>query len=101
MDGHAVISQDVLASYAADAARGAHGVHALARGARRQHGVRVAEEDGVLRVEVHVTLTWGAAAPEVGVAVQRRVADYLARMAVLPPVAVDVVVGGIEPGAVA
>ena len=47
------------------------------------------------RVEVHVALDWGAAAPEVGDAVQRRVAEYLKRTAKLPSVTVDVVIAGV------
>ena len=95
MEGHAIISHDVLASYAADAAREVEGVHELVDGARRHRGVRVAEEDGALTVEVHVALDWGASAPEVGDMVQRRVAEYLKRTAKLPSVAVDVVVAGV------
>jgi uncharacterized alkaline shock family protein YloU len=95
MEGHAVISHEVLAAYAADAAREVDGVHALVDGPRRHHGVRVVEEDGATAVELHVTLVWGAAAPEVGAAIQARVADYLARTARLPSVNVDVVVAGV------
>ena len=95
MEGHAIISHDVLASYAADAAREVEGVHELVDGARRHRGVRVAEEDGALTLEVHVALDWGAAAPEVGDMVQRRVAEYLKRTAKLPSVAVDIVIAGV------
>ena len=45
-----------------------------------------------MRVELHLELAWGAAAQEVGAEVQRRVADYLERMAGARPTAVDVVV---------
>ena len=41
-------------------------------------------------------LAWGARAPEIGTAVQRRVADYLVRTAKLPSVAVDVVVADVS-----
>ena len=95
MEGHAVISHDVLASYAADAAREVEGVHELVDGPRRHQGVRVAEEDGALASRCTSRSTWGARAPEVGDAVQRRVADYLVRTAELPSVAVDVVVAGV------
>jgi len=44
-----------------------------------------------------VELAWGASAPEVGREVQRRVADYLERMAGARPQAVDVVVDEIGP----
>jgi uncharacterized alkaline shock family protein YloU len=95
VEGHAVISHDVLASYAADAASEVEGVHALVDGPRRQHGVRVSEDEGAVTVEVHVALDWGALAPEVGAAVQRRVSEYLGRTAKLPSITVDVVVAGV------
>ena len=94
MEGHAVISHDVLASYAADAAIEVDGVHELVDGARRHKCVRVSE-DGVTTVELHVALEWGASGSDVGSAVQGRVAEYLERMARLPSVAVDVVVAGV------
>jgi uncharacterized alkaline shock family protein YloU len=50
-------------------------------------------------VEVHVGLEWGAHGPEVGREVQRRVRDYLGRMADVEPEAVDVVVGEVGPAA--
>ena len=96
MEGHAVISHDVLASYAADAALEVDGVHALVDGARRHKGVRVTEEEGSTSLEVHLTLAWGAVAPRVGGHVQSRVAEYLARTARLGSVGVDVVVAGVE-----
>jgi uncharacterized alkaline shock family protein YloU len=98
MEGHAVISHEVLASYAADAAREVEGVQELVDGPRRHRGVRVTEDDGAMGVELHVAIGWGARAPDVAVAVQQRVADYLARTARLPSVAVDVVVAGVAPG---
>ncbi len=98
MDGNAVISHEVLASYAADAARTVDGIHELVHGPRRQQGVRVHEDDGVLGVELHVAVEWGAPAPDVAAAVQRRVAEYLARTARLRSVTVDVVVAGVAAG---
>jgi uncharacterized alkaline shock family protein YloU len=98
VEGHAVISHEVLASYAADAAREVEGVQELVDGPRRHRGVRVTEDDGAMGVELHVAIAWGARAPDVAVAVQQRVADYLARTARLPSVAVDVVVAGVAPG---
>ena len=96
MEGGAVISHDVLASYAADAAREIEGVGGLVDGPRRHRGVRVTEDDdGALGVEIHVALAWGARAPETGAAVQRRVSEYLVRTAKLQSVRVDVVVAGI------
>jgi uncharacterized alkaline shock family protein YloU len=84
MDGQATISPDILARYAADAAREVPGVHELAG----RHPVKVEES----RVEVHLVVEWGASIPEVGAAVRERVREYLARMARLEPAAVDVVV---------
>jgi uncharacterized alkaline shock family protein YloU len=99
MDGSASVASDVLASYAADAAREVDGVAGLVDGRLpRQGPVRVSTDDGVA-VEVHLELAWGAAAPEVGAEVQRRVADYLERMAGARPRSVDVVVDEIRPPA--
>ena len=95
MEGHAVISHEVLASYAADAALAVKGVNRLVDGPRRHRGVRVAEEEGSTTVELSIAVDWGAAAPDVGAAVQTRVADYLRRTARLPSLTVDVVVAGI------
>ena len=95
MEGHAVISHEVLASYAADAARQVEGVHELVGGPRRHRGVRVAEEDGAMCVELQLALEWGAVAPEVAAEVQQRVSQYLTRTARLPSVTVDVVVSDI------
>ncbi|HKY25598.1 MAG TPA: Asp23/Gls24 family envelope stress response protein [Gaiella sp.] len=95
MEGGAVFSHDVLASYAADAALEVDGVDELVDGPRRRRGVRVTESDGAFELEVHVALAWGAKAPEIGAAVQERVAEYLGRMTKLPSLAVDVVVAGV------
>jgi uncharacterized alkaline shock family protein YloU len=93
VEGQASISADILASYAADAAREVEGVHALAGSPLPgRRGVRVNGEEGQLRVEVHLVVAWGASIPAVGRAVQERVREYLARMARVEPVAVDVVV---------
>jgi uncharacterized alkaline shock family protein YloU len=89
----ASISSDILASYAADAAREVEGVRDLVESPLHRHrGARVIEEDGGVRVELHVALEWGASVPDVGREVQRRVAAYLARMASVAPEGVDVVV---------
>ena len=95
MEGGAVFSHDVLASYAADAALEVDGVDELVDGPRRRRGVRVTESDGAFELEIHVAVEWGARAPEIGAAVQERVAEYLGRMTKLRTVAVDVVVAGI------
>jgi len=89
VEGHSVISTDVLARYAADAAREVEGVHGLVG---RNDGVKVAREEGRVGVELHLELEWGANAGTVGAAVQAHVADCLARMADVRPDTVDVVV---------
>ena len=87
MEGHSVISPDVLASYAADAAREVEGVRELAG-----KGVKVARDEGQVAVELHLVLAWGAHAGEVGSRVQANVADCLARMADVRPHTIDVIV---------
>jgi uncharacterized alkaline shock family protein YloU len=92
VEGQAVISHQVLASYAADAAREVEGVHELVDGPRRHRGVRVNEENGAVSLEVHLSLEWGGRAPTVGAAVQKRVSEYVQRTAKLESVGVDIVV---------
>ena len=77
MEGNAQISTDVLASYAADAAREVRGVRAL----EGRRAVRVSTEDGRVAVELHLGVDWGTSIPDVALAVQHRVRDYLTRMA--------------------
>jgi uncharacterized alkaline shock family protein YloU len=92
------ISSDVLASYAADAAREVDGVRRLVESTLHRHkGVRVLEGEGSLRLELHLAVEWGASIPDVGREVQQRVAAYLARMASVEADAVDVVVDEIAP----
>jgi uncharacterized alkaline shock family protein YloU len=86
MAGQASISRDILASYAADAARDVPGVRGLAK----RRGVRI-EDDGA-RFELHLCVAWGASIPEVGRGVQSRVREYLVSMADVRPAVVDVVV---------
>ena len=94
----ATISSDILASYAADAAREVDGVRGLVESALHRHkGVRITEGDGRVRVELHLVVEWGSSIPEVGSEVQRRVAAYLAWMAKIEPDAVDVIVDEIGP----
>ena len=94
----ATISSDILARYAADAAREVHGVRKLVESALHRHkGVRILEEDGSVRVELHLAVDWGASVPDVGREVQRNVAAYLSRMASIEPEAIDVVVDEIGP----
>jgi uncharacterized alkaline shock family protein YloU len=94
----ATISSDILARYAADAAREVDGVQGLVESAIPRHkGVRISEEDGRVRVELHLVVEWGACVPEVGREVQQRVAAYLERMAKVDPESVDVIVDEIGP----
>jgi uncharacterized alkaline shock family protein YloU len=86
--GRASISADILARYAADAAREATGVLGLTG----RHGARIVEKEGVVNVELHLDLAWGASMPDVGRDVQRRVSEYLVRMADVTPASVEVVV---------
>jgi uncharacterized alkaline shock family protein YloU len=83
MEGHSVISPEVLARYAADAAAEVPGVHT-----KQRRGARVSGNE----IEVHVVIDYGANIPEVAADVQRHVIDYLAQMADMRPSAVNVVV---------
>ena len=96
MEGHSLISADILASYAADAALEIDGVSRLVEGTRpRHHGVKITTTDGVVSVELHLGVDWGVNIPAAGDAVQVRVAEYLGRMADLTAAAVDIVVDDI------
>jgi uncharacterized alkaline shock family protein YloU len=97
MEGHASISHEILASYAADAAREVDGVRGLVDGhLPRRGGVRVSDSDGTLKLELHLAVEWGASLPELGQAVQERVREYVGRMTDLRVEAVDVVVDEIS-----
>ena len=87
MEGHSVISPEVLARYAADAAAEVPGVHTKQRRAARA-------SDG--EVEVHIVVDYGANIPSVAEQVQRRVLDYLERMADVRPASVRVVVDDVS-----
>ena len=92
------ISSDILASYAADAAREVEGVRSLVESSLHRHkGVRISEDEGRVRVELHLEVEWGASIPQVGREVQRRVAAYLEHMAKVEPASVDVIVDEIGP----
>lgn len=86
-EGQSVISPDVLASYAADAAREVGGVSEVVA-----KGVKVTRDEGRIGVELHLVLEWGANAGTVGAEVQARVSEVLAGMADARPETVDVVV---------
>jgi uncharacterized alkaline shock family protein YloU len=83
VEGHSVISPEVLARYAADAAAEVAGVHT-----KQRRGARVSGSE----VEVHVVIDYGANIPDVAADVQQRVIEYLAQMADMRPSAVNVVV---------
>ena len=101
MDGQASISTDILARYAADAAREVAGVRGLTESPipipGRRGGVRVSGEESGTRVELHLAVDWGASIPELGRAVQQRVREYLEQMADVEAATVDVVVEEIGP----
>jgi uncharacterized alkaline shock family protein YloU len=90
-----VISPDVLARYAGDAALEVDGISGLTRDA-----AAVTRTGSRAEVVVHVELQWGARSEEVAPRVQERVAEYLGRMAELEVGSVDVVVErvGAPPG---
>ena len=90
MDGQSVISPEVVARYAADAAREVEGVTAVVEGVRK--GIRV-DRDAIV---LHLALRDGVSIPAVGEAVQRGVADYLERMTDARPAAVHVVVEEVD-----
>ena len=88
----ALISADVVARYAADAAREVDGVTDVVDGVRK--GIRIDGDE----IEVHVAVRWGVSIPEVGASVQSGVADYLERMTDVRPGAVHVVVEQVDGG---
>ena len=95
MEGRALISSDILARYAGDAALEVEGVSSLVPSQLHRHeGVRVLDDGS--RVELHVKVDWGVNVNAVGRAVQRRVSEYLASMANNGVTAVDVVVDEVE-----
>ena len=81
------IAPDVLGRYAADAAAEVPGVHT-----KQRRGARIAGGE----VEVHLVVDYGADIPQVAAEVQRRVVDYLKRMAGLTPTAVNVIVDDVQ-----
>ena len=98
MDRDPLISPDVLARYAGDAAREVSGVSALAESPRhRGRSVEIEESDGAVAVEVHVDLEWGRSGAEVGRAIQRRVREYVERMTRKSVGTVEVVIERVTP----
>jgi uncharacterized alkaline shock family protein YloU len=102
MEGHPVISTDVLARYAADAACEVAGVSGIVEGGLPRHrGVRVSVDGADVALELRLALEWGTSAQDVARAAQERVADYLGRMADVRPRTVDVFVDEVGPPRVA
>jgi uncharacterized alkaline shock family protein YloU len=98
MAGQASISTEILARYAADAAREVEGVRGFADSPLpRRQAVRVSGENGSVRVELHLVTDWGASIPAVGRRVQERVRECLRSMADVEPAAVEVVVDAVGP----
>jgi uncharacterized alkaline shock family protein YloU len=98
MDGQASISTDILARYAADAARNVVGVTGVVESSLPgRRGVRVTNDDGATRVELHLAVAWGSAIPVLGGEVQARVREYLLRMADVDPAVVDVTIDDVGP----
>ena len=97
-EADSAISSDVLARYAADAAKEVDGVAGLADGPlQRGKAVAVSGDEDTLAVEIVLMLEWGRAAGEVAVEVQKRVSEYLSRMANMTPASVDVVFDAVGP----
>jgi uncharacterized alkaline shock family protein YloU len=100
MAGQASISTEILARYAADAAKEVDGVRGLADSPLpRKHAVRVSGANGAVRIELHLVTEWGASIPAVGRHVQQHVSEYLRHMADIEPAAVEVVVDAVGPDA--
>jgi len=96
--GQASISTDILARYAADAACEVDGVRGLAESSiPGRRGVRVENDDDAVRVQLHLTVEWGASIPALGRGVQERVREYLRSMADVDAAVVDVVVDEVGP----
>jgi uncharacterized alkaline shock family protein YloU len=88
--GESLISPDVVARYAADAACEIDGVTRVVQGVRR--GIRVDGE----AIELHLARRFGASIPRVAPAVQAHVAAYLERMTDARPTAVNVVIDEVD-----
>jgi uncharacterized alkaline shock family protein YloU len=93
-----LIADDVLARYAADAALGVSGIAGLANGPlNRGKSVSVAGDEDTLAIVLVLELEWGQSSADVGKEVQRRVSEYLERMANMSPASVEVIVGAVSP----
>jgi uncharacterized alkaline shock family protein YloU len=90
VQGDSVISPDVVARYAADAAREVDGVTRIVQGVRK--GIKVDGEE----IELHLALRFGVSIRDVGAAIQTGVAAYLEQMTDARPKAVNVVVDEVD-----
>ena len=90
MAGEPVVSDEVVARYAADAACEVDGVTRIVEGPRR--GIRV---EGAA-IELHLALRFGVSVERVGAAVQQSVAAYLEQMTDARPEVVNVVVDAVD-----
>jgi len=96
VEGQSLISPEVLARYAGDAACEVPGVAGLAESPlRRDRAIEISSSNGSTAVTVHLELEWGSSAADVAREVQRRVSEYLERMTNLTVESVDVVVDGV------
>ena len=96
MEGHARISPDIVARYAGDAAREVPGVVGLVESTLPRHaGVRVSGDRERPEIVVHLAVAWGTPVQALGREVQRRIGDFLGRMADVHPTSIDVVVESI------
>jgi uncharacterized alkaline shock family protein YloU len=86
-----LISHEVLARYAGEAAREVDGVAGLADGPlHRGKAVEISGDEDALAVGLSLELAWGRSSTDVAGEVQLRVAEYLERMASVTPASVDV-----------
>lgn len=90
MQGDSVISPEVVARYAADAASEVDGVTRIVQGVRR--GIRVEGDE----IELHLAVRFGVSIPAVGAETQASVAAYLEQMTDTRPARVNVVVEEID-----
>src|SRR3954464_8492557 len=98
MAGQASISTEILARYAADAAREVDGVRGFADSPLpRKHAVRVSGENGAVRIELHLVTEWGTSIPAVGRLGHGRAPGNLRKMADIEPAVVEVVVDAVGP----
>lgn len=89
-DDRPLVSAEVFARYARDAALEVEGVASLADGVLHRGGAVEISEGVPPSLTLHLELVWGSSAREVGEAVQQGVASYLETMTGAAPASVDV-----------